>query len=117
MAQAFAHDDVGATATAKAMKNDALRHKAFGETAEIQAERGDFAAAMQSIAHIDSTSFRNKAYGTVAGIFIKEDRLKDAYEAAQKIDNPVARTQILQDIINHGNEEEDLDTARSKKNK
>lgn len=108
MAQAFAHDDEGAMATAKAMKNDALRHKAFGETAEIQAERGDYNAAMMSIAEIDSVSFKNKAYGTIARIFIKKGKLGEAYNTAQKIDNPVARAQVLQNIINQGNEEEDI---------
>lgn len=106
MSQAFAKDDEGAMATAKAMKNDALRHKAFGETAEIQAERGDYEAAMISIAEIDSISFKNKAYGTVARIFIKRGKLKEAYDSAEKIDNPVARAQVLQNIVNYGNKEE-----------
>ncbi|HPF78649.1 MAG TPA: hypothetical protein PLF01_05070, partial [Alphaproteobacteria bacterium] len=97
-----------AMATAKAMKNDALRHKAFGETAEIQAERGDYEAAMKSIAEIESTSFKNKAYGTVARIFIKRGKLKEAYDSAEKIDNPVARAQVLQNIVNYGNKEETL---------
>lgn len=108
MSQAFAKDDAGAMATAKAMENDALRHKAFGETAEIQAERGDFNAAMTSIAEIESNSFRNKAYGTVSRIFIKRGKLAEAYSAAQKIDNSYARAQVLQNIINHGNKEEAL---------
>lgn len=106
MSQAFAKDDEGAMATAKGMDNAALRHKAFGETAEIQAERGDFEAAMISIAEIESTSFKNKAYGTVSRIFIKRGKLAEAYQSAQKIDNPYARAQVLQNIINYGNEEE-----------
>jgi len=106
MSQAFAKDDEGAMATAKSMNNDALRHKAFAETAEIQAERGDFDAAMISIAEIESASFRNKAYGTVSRIFIKRSKLTEAYKSAQKIDNPYARAQVLQNIINHSNKEE-----------
>ena len=108
MAQAFAKDDAGAMATAKGMKNDALRHKAFGETAEIQAERGDFNAAMESIAAIDSLAFKNKAYATVATIFTKRGEIQHAYDAAQKIDNSYKRAQVLQTIINYGNKEETL---------
>lgn len=108
MAQAFAKDDAGAMATAKAMQNDALRNKAFGETAEIQAERGDFKAAMTSIKEIDTASFRNKAFGTVADIFTKQGRLKEAYESAGQIDNAYKKTEALLKIINYGNEEETL---------
>lgn len=107
MAQAFAKDDAGAMATAKGMENDALRHKAFGETAEIQAERGDFNAAMESIKAIDSIAFKNKAYATVATIFTKRGDLQHAYDAAQEIDNSYKRAQVLQTIINHGNAEEE----------
>ena len=107
MAQAFAKDDAGAMATAKSMENDALRHKAFGETAEIQAERGDFNAAMESIKAIDSLAFKNKAYATVATIFTKRGELQHAYDAAQEISNSYKRAQVLQTIINHGNAEEE----------
>jgi len=108
MAQAFAHDDIGAIATAKAMQNEALRNKAYGESAEIQAERGDLDAALQSIAAINSLSFRNKAYGNIAGIFTKQGKIEHAYAAAQKIDNAYARTQALQKIVNFDNAEETL---------
>lgn len=106
MAQAFARDDKGAMTTAKAMENEALRNKAYGESAEIQAERNDFDAAMASIAEINSTSFRNKAYGTVANIFTKKGKLDKAYDAAHKIDNPYSKSQALQRIVNFGNKEE-----------
>lgn len=102
MAQAFAHDDEAATKTAAAMTNEALKHKAFGESAEIQAERGDYAAAMASIGHIDSASFRDKAYRTVAKIFVDRGLLKEAYGCADKIENPYARAVVLQMIVNHG---------------
>lgn len=108
MAQAFAKDDAGAMATARSMKNDALRNKAFGETAEIQAERGDFNAAMTSIAEIGSNSFRNKAYAIVAKIFTKRGELDKAYQAAGKIDNTYKKAQALQEIVNYGNKEEML---------
>lgn len=106
MAQAFAKDNDGAMATARGMKNDALRHKAFGETAEIQAEYGDFDAAMMSINEIESEAFRNKAYGTVAKIFIRDGQLEEAYAAAKKITNAYTRTQVLQSVVNYGNIEE-----------
>ncbi len=113
MAQAFAKDDAAAMATARKMKNDALRNKAFGETAEIQAERGDFKAAMASITEIGSLSFRNKAYATVSRIFSKSGELDKAYQAAQKIDNASTKTTVLQNIVNYGNEEETLPDKRS----
>lgn len=107
MAQAFAKQDNEATKTALAMENEALRHKALGESAEIQAERGDFSAAMASIGHIGSASFRNKAYRTVAKIFTEDGRLQEAYDTAARIDNPYTRGQALQAILNHGNAEEE----------
>jgi len=114
MAQAFARDNEGAMATAKAMKNDALRHKAFAETAEIQAERNDFQAAMISINMIESEAFKNKAYGTVARIFIRRGKLDQAYDAGQRITNAYSRSQVLQSIINYDNAEENLQTSTKK---
>jgi hypothetical protein len=108
MAQAFAGDNDGAFATAKAMENDALRNKAFGETAEIQAERGDYINAMKSIDQIQSLAFRNKAYGIVTSIFTKQGELDKAYKSASKIENAYAKAQAMQKIINHGNPEEEL---------
>lgn len=107
MAQAFAKDDEGAMKTAASIENNALRHKAFGETAEIQAERGDFKAAMDSIVEIDSLAFRNKSYRLVSKIFTKQGRLQEAYEAAMKINNPYTQAQSLQTILNYGNPEEE----------
>lgn len=107
MAQAFAGDDAGAMATAKGMENDALRHKAFGETAEIQAERGDYAAAMQSITAIDDRAFRNKAYRIVSKIFAKRGEAQKAYDTAVQIDNPYTKSEALQTILNIGNPEEE----------
>ena len=108
MAQAFAKDDAGAMKTAKSMQNQALRNKAFGESAEIQAERGDYVAATESIQQIDSLAFRNKAYGLVAKILTQKGQLQDAYKAAQKIDNAYGKSQALQNIVNFGNKEETL---------
>lgn len=107
MAQAFAGDDMGATKTAKAMENDALRHKAFGETAEIQAERGDYDAAATSITHIESEAFRNKAFRVISKIFVQKGNIEDAYKAAQSITNPYQKAQALQLILNKGNPEEE----------
>ena len=99
MAQAFARDDDGAYSTAKSMTNAALRHKAFGETAEIQAERGDIQAAMQSLAAIEDLSFRNKAYGTVARIFADDKNFDAALETGNKIENDYQKSQILLYIL------------------
>ena len=108
MSQAFAGDDDGAHITAKGMENDALRNKAFAETAEIQAERGDFEWAMRSIAEIDSEAFANKAYAIIAHIFIKEGKLTQAYQASMLITNPYKRVEVNQAILNYGNKEEML---------
>lgn len=99
MAQAFAGDNEGAWATAADMKNDALRHKAYGETAEIQAEHGDFQAAMKSIGFIESKAFRNKAYGIIARILADREKLQEAFEAARTIDNPYKRAVSIQYVL------------------
>lgn len=99
MAQAFAGLDEDAWATSATMTNVALQHKAYGETAEIQAERGDLTAAMKSIAKITTTSYRNKAYENVAEILIKKDQFDGALKAAEAIDNPMKRVQTMQEIL------------------
>lgn len=99
MAQAFAKDDEGAWKTASEMEKDSLRHKAYGETAEIQAERGDFEAAHKSIEFIDSLAYRNKAYTTVAKILADKGHLDLAYKMAQDITNPYKKTEALQYIL------------------
>lgn len=99
MAQAFAGDDAGAMATATAMENSALRHKAFGETAEIQAERGDLAAAAASLEAIDDAAFRNKAGRTVSKIFADRAQYDSALTAAMGIDNPYQSAQALLYIL------------------
>ena len=95
MAQAFAGDDRGAYATARAMTNDALRHKAFGESAEIQAERGDLVPALESLAAIESESFRNKAHLTVAKIFADRKLYGHAMATSEKITNDYQKSQAL----------------------
>lgn len=99
MAQAFAGDNEGAWQTASEMENDALRYKAYGETAEIQAERGNFKAAKISIEKIESLAFRNKAYGIVAEILASAGLYEDAYKSARTISNPYKRTQAIQFIL------------------
>lgn len=95
MSQAFAKDDAGAFATAKSMTNDALRHKAFGESAEIQAERGDLKPALESLAAIDSESFRNKAHLTVAKIFADKGQYDHAMATAAEITNSYQKSQAV----------------------
>ncbi len=99
MAQAFAKDDEGAWKTASEMSNNALRNKAYGETAEIQAEKLRFTAAQKSIEKINSLSFRNKAYATVSKILSDNGEFEDAYTAANSITNPYKKTQSMQYIL------------------
>ena len=99
MAQAFAGDDEGAWATAADMENDALRNKAYGETAEIQAEKGKAAAAMKSIEFIDSEAFRNKSYALVTKILADQGILEPALRSAQKLTNPYKKAQSLQYVL------------------
>jgi hypothetical protein len=99
MAQAFAKDNEGAWKTAGDMKNEALRHKAFAETAEIQAEQGDFKAAMHSIEQIGSEAFRNKAYNVVSKILADKKLYQEALEGASKITNAYKKSETLQYIL------------------
>lgn len=99
MAQAFAGDDAGAMKTAADMENDALRNKAYAESAEIQAERGDLKAAMASIAAIDSPAFRNKAHGIISKIFTERKKYDEALKSATAIDNPYLQAQSLLNIL------------------
>lgn len=99
MSQAFAGDNDGAWRTASEMSNEALRHKAYGETAEIQAEEGDAAAAMKSIGFITSSAYQNKAYATVSKILADKDHLEDALKAAQAVTNPYKKAEALQYLL------------------
>ncbi len=99
MAQAFAGDNEGAWKTAGDMKNDALRHKAFAETAEIQAEAEDFEAAMISISKIESEAFRNKAYTIISKILANRGKLGEALASAVKISNAYKKSKALQYIL------------------
>lgn len=99
MGQAFAGDNDGAWSTAADMENDALRHKAYGETAEIQAEHGDFEAARKSIEFIESAAFRNKAYAIVSKILADRKLLDEALSAANAITNAYKKSQALQYVL------------------
>ncbi len=103
MAQAFAGNNEGAWKTAADMKNNALRNKAYGETAEIQAEKGDYKSAQVSIERIDSLAFRNKAYGIVSKILADNGLYPDAYAAASAITNAYKRTGTLQYMLDKQN--------------
>ena len=100
MSQAFAGDNMGAWKTASEMENDALRHKAYGETAEIQAEKGDYTAAMKSIGYIESVAFRNKAYALVSKILAGLGQRQNALDAAMPITNPYKKAQAIQRVLN-----------------
>ena len=99
MAQAFAGDNEGAWKTASEMKNDALRNKAYGETAEIQAEAEDAAAAMKSIGFIQSLAFRNKSYVIVSKLLADRGKFEGALQAAMKIDNAYKKANALQYVL------------------
>lgn len=100
MAQAFADDDEGAWKTTADMENDALRHKALGEMAEIQAEKGRYDAAMDSISRIkESSSFQDKAYNQVSKRFANIRKLDEAFRSALKISNPYKRGESIQYIL------------------
>tara|TARA_R110001592_G_scaffold16881_15_gene71750 strand:+ start:8913 stop:9680 length:768 start_codon:yes stop_codon:yes gene_type:complete len=99
MSQAFAGDNEGAWKTTEDMKNAALQHKAYGETAEIQAEKGDFKSAKISIDKIESLSFRNKAYETISKILSDNKQYEDAYSAANAITNAYKKGQAIQYLL------------------
>lgn len=99
MGQAFAGDNNGAWKTAASMDNDALRYKAYAETAEIQAERGDFDAAMKSIGFIDDEAFRNKAYNIVSELLAERAMFEQSYKAALKITNDYKKAQSIQYML------------------
>ncbi len=100
MSQAFAGDNDGAWKTAADMSNDALRYKAYGETAEIQAEKGDFKSATISIEKIESLAFRNKAYAITSRILSDNRLFDDAYKASMAITNQYKKSQALQYMLN-----------------
>lgn len=109
MAQAFAEQDSAAMETAATMENDALRNKAYGETAEIQAEMGKFDLAMESISKIDSLSFRNKATRIVSRILAEQGYFQESLEAALMIENPYQKTSALQFLLETHADDLDLD--------
>lgn len=99
MSQAFAGDDEGAWATAREMENEALRHKAFGETAEIQAEQGRLEASMKSIGYIESAAYRNKSYSIISKILADDGRLAEALKAAQAVTNSYKKSDAYQYVL------------------
>lgn len=99
MAQAYAGDNDGAMQTASEMQNEDLRNKAYGETAEIQAEKGLYDLAIKSIAAIESLSFKNKAYKSISKIFAENKKYQDAYKSTLYINNPVMKAEAIQFIL------------------
>lgn len=109
MSQVYAGDDNAARETASKMGNAALRNKAYGEAAEIEAERGDLQNALLSLAAIDAPPYRDKEYDIVSRIFVGKDLIAEAYTCAGKISNTYLRGKAIQRILNKGNaEEEDM---------
>lgn len=95
MAQAFAGDDASAIATAQRMENPDLRKKAFGETAEIQAERGDLAAVQATLTHIDDIPYRDKEAAIITKIFADRKQFDSAVAMGNSITAPYHRANAL----------------------
>lgn len=95
MSQAFAGDDAGAMATSASMTNPALRNKAYGETAEIQAERNDLPAVIKSIAAIDDAGYKDKEMGIITKIFTDRAQYENAIEIVKLIGNSYQKSQAL----------------------
>lgn len=102
MAQAFAGDDDGARQTASTMQNEALRNKAYGEAAEIQAGRGDLANALVSLEAINSAPYRGKQLDIVSRIFLDKGMTAEAYDCASRIDNAYLKAKAIQRILDKG---------------
>lgn len=105
MSQAYARDDEGAMATAASMKNAALRNKAYGETAEVQAERNDLQAVLKSLTAIDDPGYKDKELGIIAKIFTNQNQTASALTIAGQITNAYERSQALLYILSHKPEE------------
>lgn len=99
MAQAFAGDDEAARQTALTMENPALRHKALGETAEIEAQRGDIDQLKRSLAAIDDATYRSKSTLTVVKILARGRHFDAAAALVQTIANPTLQTEGVQFIL------------------
>lgn len=106
LSQAFAGNDAAARRTAGLLNNMAQRNKALGETAKIEADRGDLKNAMTSLEAINSLPYKNKAYDTISRIFLDKAMIEEAYVCANKIDNAYLRAKSIQRILNKGNAEE-----------
>lgn len=99
MGQAFAGDNEGAWKTAAEIENDSLRHKAYGETAEIQAENGDYENAKISLNKITDIPYKNKACVTISKILANKGMMTQAYDAALQITNPYLKAAAIQNIL------------------
>ena len=96
MSQAFAGQIDGAARTAADIENEALRDKAYGETAEILAEQRKPEIALQAIDNIQSPAFKDKALSVISKILADKKLYNDAYRAANAIENPYKRSRALQ---------------------
>ncbi len=99
MAQAFAGQNEAAMATAASMENPALRNKAYGEAAEVQAERRDMPAVLASLAAIDDPGYRDKEAMVISGILADRRHDDDALKVAGLINDPYKKGQALLHIL------------------
>ncbi|MBI4031291.1 MAG: hypothetical protein HY370_06400 [Proteobacteria bacterium] len=95
MAQAFAGDNDGALKTAATMDNASLRNKAYGEAGEIQAQRGDIAAVLKSVAAIDDTGYKDKELRIISKVFADGKYFDHALRTAYDIENPYQKSQAF----------------------
>lgn len=95
MAQAFAGDNQGAMATAADLENEALRNKAYGEAAEIQAARGEIDAVMASLTAVNADAYRDKSCRLISNIFADNGNYDNALQVQALIKNPYQRSQAL----------------------
>lgn len=100
MSQALAGQNTQAHETAAAMTNQALRNKAFGEIAEIVAEKGDVEFAHLSEQKIDSEAYRNKSQRIISKILADKKLYDGALQLANAINNPVLKAEAYQYILN-----------------
>ena len=95
MSQAYAGDNDGAYKTAESMTNPALRNKAFGENAEIQAARGELDTALHSLDAVEDAQYRDKQALIVAKILTDLAAYDKAVKMADSIANPYSRAQAM----------------------
>lgn len=110
MGQAFAGDHKDSMATASSMTNPALRNKAYGEAAEILAERNNLPYVQENLASIDDPGYKDKEKGLVVKKFADIKSFESALVIANDIVNPYEKAQALLYIMNKQSVPDDEET-------